>query len=279
MCGKDWIKEPAGREIRRQVRAQILELAEPSYRQFSSKLLPGTERIAGVRLPLLRKLVKRQLKNDWRAYLEEVLEPLGSLDLLESGGPKPGNRADNESGLAEGQSEDDKELFEEVMFQGMLIGYAPLSLTERLSYLDRFLPKIDNWSVCDSVCSTMKFAKEYPQETWDFLQKYIHGGEEYGIRFAVVMYIDYFIREDYLRQVLRELDGIRHPAYYVKMAVAWAVSMCYVFNMEETEAFLDTCSLDDFTYNKSIQKIIESRRVGSREKEKLKIRKDKRTRY
>ena len=121
----------------------------------------------------------------------------------------------------------------------------------------------------------MKFAKEYPEETWDFLQKYVHGDEEYGIRFAVVMYINYFIREEYFREVLRELNEISHPAYYVKMAVAWAVSMCYVFNTKETEAFLDTCKLDDFTYNKAIQKIVESRQVDREEKEKIKRRKRK----
>lgn len=229
-----------GEKIRRQIRKQILELAEPSYQQFSSKLLPGTERIAGVRLPLLRKLVKQQIKKDWKAYLEEVF----------------------------GSEEED--LFEEVMFQGMLIGYAPLNLEERLFYLERFLPKIDNWSVCDSVCTTMKFAKEYPKETWDFLQKHVHSDAEYRIRFAVVMYINYFIREEYFKKVLKELNEINHPAYYVKMAVAWAVSMCYVFNTEETEKFLGTCKLDDFTYNKAIQKIIESRQVDRKEKEKIK---------
>lgn len=229
-----------GEKIRRQIRKQILELAEPSYQLFSSKLLPGTERIAGVRLPLLRKLVKQQIKQDWKAYLEEVF---GS---------------------------EEEELFEEIMFQGMLIGYAPLNLEERFFYLERFLPKIDNWSVCDSVCTTMKFAKEYPKETWDFLQKHVHSDAEYRIRFAVVMYINYFIREEYFKKVLKELNEIDHPAYYVKMAVAWAVSMCYVFNTEETEKFLGTCKLDDFTYNKAIQKIIESRQVDRKEKEKIK---------
>ena len=230
-----------GESIRKRIQKQILELAEPSYQQFSSKLLPGTERIAGVRLPLLRKLVKQQLKKDWRVYLEEVFG-----------------------------SEEKDEFFEEVMFQGMLIGYAPLHLEERFFYLERFLPKIDNWSVCDSVCTTMKFAKEYPKETWDFLQKYVHSDAEYSIRFAVVMYINYFIREEYFKKVLQELNEISHPAYYVKMAVAWAVSMCYVFNTEKTEKFLNTCRLDDFTYNKAIQKIIESRQVGREEKEKIK---------
>lgn len=251
-----------GEKIRKQVQEQILELAEPSYGQFSSKLLPGTERIAGVRLPLLRKLVKQHLKQDWRMYLEEVF---GSEEKV------PGNISASDECFRCVK----EEFFEEVMFQGMLIGYAPLKLEERFFYLERFIPKIDNWSVCDSVSTTMKFAKEYPEETWDFLQKYVHGDEEYGIRFAVVMYINYFIREEYFGEVLRELNEISHPAYYVKMAVAWAVSMCYVFNTKETEAFFDTCKLDDFTYNKAIQKIVESRQVDKEEKEKIKRRKRK----
>lgn len=229
--------------MQKEIKKEILALAEPSYRQFSSKLLPGTERIAGVRLPLLRKLAKQTVKKkDWQEYLREVFE----------------------------ENEKSEELFEEIMFQGMVIGYAPLTIEERFFYLDKFIPKIDNWSVCDSVCATMKFALEYPQETWNFLQKHVQSREEYGIRFAVVMYINYYLNEDYLDRVLAVLDEIDHPAYYVKMAVAWAVSMCYVVNANKTENFLKSCILDDFTYNKAIQKIIESRQVTAQEKEKLK---------
>ncbi len=228
-----------------EIRKEILALAEPSYQQFSSKLLPGTERIVGVRLPLLRKLVKQTVKKrDWRGYLTEALE--GNENLK------------------------DEELFEEIMFQGMLIGYAPLTLEERFFYLDKFIPKINNWSVCDSVCTTMKFALEYPKETWDYLQKYVQSIEEYEIRFAIVMYINYYLNEEYLDCVLAVLDEINHSAYYVKMAVAWAVSMCYVVDTKKTEKFLKSCSLDDFTYNKAIQKVIESRQVSAQKKEKLK---------
>lgn len=235
------------KHIKQEVREQIMDLAEPSYQQFSSKLLPGTENIIGVRLPILRKLAKQIIKKkDWRDYLEQTLR----------------------KNMVEGNS--NKELFEEIMLQGFLIGYAPLTPEERFAYLDKFIPKIDNWSVCDSVCATMKFALEYKEETWEFLQKYVKSEEEYGIRFAVVMYINYYINEEYFDKVIEELGTISHPAYYVKMAVAWAVSMCYVVDTKKTENFLKTCTLDDFTYNKAIQKIIESRQVSSEEKEKLK---------
>ena len=54
------------------------------------------------------------------------------------------------------------------------------------------------------------------------------------------------------------------------MAVAWAVSVCYVKFPEKTRAFLLNNELDDFTHNKSIQKIRESYRVSKAEKEELK---------
>lgn len=261
-------EEPSYFEIKNEVRKEILALAELSYQQFSSKLLPGTERIAGVRLPLLRKLAKQMIKrNNWQRYLQEIFHEEENPVKEESASTYGSGRKalyDNEAEETAG------ELFEEIMFQGIIIGYAPLTLEERFFYLDKFIPKIDNWSVCDSVCATMKFALEYPQETWDFLQKHVQGREEYGIRFAVVMYINYFLNEEYLDRVLAVLDEIDHPGYYVKMAVAWAVSMCYVVNAKKTENFLQKCSLDDFTYNKAIQKMIESRQVTAGEKEKLK---------
>lgn len=43
-----------------EVRKRIEELSEPSYQQFSARLIPNVkaERIRGVRLPHLRKLAK-----------------------------------------------------------------------------------------------------------------------------------------------------------------------------------------------------------------------------
>ena len=55
----------------------------------------------------------------------------------------------------------------------------------------------------------------------------------------------------------------------MKMAVAWAVSVCYVKFPEKTEKFLLKNTLDDFTHNKAIQKIRESYRVSKEEKERL----------
>ena len=55
----------------------------------------------------------------------------------------------------------------------------------------------------------------------------------------------------------------RHEAYYARMGVAWALSVCYVKFPERTLRWLrEECPLDDWTFNKTIQKIGESFRVS-----------------
>ena len=66
------------------------------------------------------------------------------------------------------------------------------------------------------------------------------------------------------------MDSVKSDEYYVNMAVAWTISMCYVKYPELTEEYLKNCSLDDFTYNKAIQKTIESFRVSDEDKQRLK---------
>jgi 3-methyladenine DNA glycosylase AlkD len=206
-----------------------MEMADEEYRKFSSSLIPNVDNILGVRLPELRKLAKNIAKGDWRTYLAQA----------------------------------DNRYFEETMLQGLVIGYAKTDIEERLRYVADFVPRIDNWSVCDSFCTGLKFTKNYRSLMWDFLQPYLSSDKEYEIRFGVVMLLLYFVEDEYIERVLQWMDRIRHEGYYVKMAVAWAISVCYVKYPEPTMAFLKNNTLDDFTYNKALQKIIESLRVDS----------------
>ncbi|WP_374018036.1 DNA alkylation repair protein [Paenibacillus thiaminolyticus] len=210
------------------IRAQIMALADEKYRQFSASLIPNINNVVGVRLPELRKLARNIAKADWRAYLAQA----------------------------------DSDYFEEVMLQGMVIGCAKADVEEILHHVAAFVPKIDNWSVCDSFCSGLKTASSHKEQVWEFIQPYLESDEEYDIRFGVVMLLNYYIDELYIHHVLGRLDRITHEGYYVKMAVAWAVSICFVKLPDITMDYLRSNSLDDFTYNKALQKITESYRVS-----------------
>ncbi|MBC3900931.1 DNA alkylation repair protein [Acetobacterium malicum] len=220
---------------------ELLALAEEKYRKFSSSLTPGTDTILGVRLPALRKIAKRMAKADWRGYLETARD----------------------------------DSFEETLLQGMVIGYADLELAERLALIEAYLPKIDNWSICDSFCTGLKFTKKHQEEVWLFLQPYLKSDEVYEIRFGVVMFITYFVEDLYLEPMFRNFNAIDCDNYYVKMAVAWAITSCFTVFPEMTMIYLKANDLDDYTYNKALQKITESRQVNPEMKVRIRCMKRK----
>ncbi len=218
--------------MKKSIREQLHELADEEYKTFSSALIPNINNMLGVRLPPLRKLAKEIVKDDWRSY----------LDLPEN------------------------DFFEEVMLQGMVIGYLNTDVEELLHYIAKFVPQIDNWSVCDSFCAGLKFTHTNQEPVWDFLMPYFRTDKEYDIRFGVVMLLNYYLVETYIHEVFQILNGIRHEGYYAKMAAAWAISIAFVKFPEPTLAFLNQNELDDITYNKALQKITESYRVDKNTK-------------
>ena len=156
------------------------------------------------------------------------------------------------------------------MLEGFVIGYMKATLEEKLHYLDNFIPEIDNWAVCDCTASTLKFIDKYKKEVWEYMQKYINSKKEFEKRFAIIILMDYYLTDEYIDKVLEIYNKIDSDQYYVQMGIAWAISVCFVKYREKTREFLDNNNLSTFTYNKSIQKIIESTRVDKETKEELK---------
>ncbi|EIT83740.1 hypothetical protein A374_18920 [Fictibacillus macauensis ZFHKF-1] len=214
------------------ISAQIFERIDSDYQKFAAALIPTITNVLGVRLPELRKIAKKIAKDDWRCYLQSA----------------------------------EDHYFEEVMLQGMVIGYVTTDLHEHLSYVASFVPKIDNWSVCDSFCAGLKFIKADRALVWSFLQPYLSSSKEYDVRFGVVMLLNFYSDHDYIQKVLPLLTNIAHPGYYAKMAVAWAVATCYSKFPAITLNYLKRTTLDDFTYHKALQKIIASARVDEETK-------------
>lgn len=213
------------------IREQLFALQDQKYQQFSSSLIPNidAQTIIGVRVPLLRQIAKDIAKTDPLTYLQTAEDTY----------------------------------YEELLVQGMVIGYMKASPQEKLPRIAQFIEKIDNWSICDRFCSGLKFTKYAQALVWDFIQPYFKSKRAYDIRFAVVMLLNYYVDEHYIEQTLQLLDQVSHEDYYVKMAVAWAVSICYIKIPEATMPYLQNNQLDLFTYNKALQKITESLRIDT----------------
>jgi 3-methyladenine DNA glycosylase AlkD len=158
---------------------KLLKSADKKYKQFHSSLCPGTNNILGVRIPLIRNIAKEIYKtNESEKYL--LIKPKYN---------------------------------EELMIQAMLIGFIKNDLQTTLHCISEFVPKIDNWSVCDIFCSSLKITKKYQDTVWNFIQKYSKSKKEFELRFAIVMMLCYFLNDRYINKTLEKIDKIKHEGY------------------------------------------------------------------
>ena len=220
--------------MREKIKQDLYNLADKKYQKFHSSLCPGINNFIGIRVPVLRKYAKELIKE---YSISEILNDI------------------------------DDELYEEIMLQAMVIGLSKDGFEEKKGYIEEFIPKIDNWAICDVFCAGLKPKKNELSLVWKFIKKYLKSKKEYELRFSIVMMLDYFIIDEYIESVIEEIDKIKVDKYYVQMAIAWCLSICYIKYPKETMRYLKNNNLDDFTYNKAIQKIRESYRVSKEEKE------------
>lgn len=216
------------------VKNRLIEISDNKYSAFSTNIIPNAKNILGVRMPKLRAYAKELAKNP---------------DILE---------CDNDF------------YYEEILLRSMIIGYMKADAETRLKYISEFVPKIDNWAVCDSFCCTLKFANKNRSRVWDFIQPYVSAEKEFEQRFCAVMLLRYFVNDDYIDRTLELLDKINTEKYYSSMAVAWALAECFIKFPEKTEPFLYGNVFDEQTLKRTVRKICDSYRVDKLLKTKLK---------
>lgn len=223
------------------VRECLLELAEKGNRKFTASLHPGVEHILGVRVPDLRQLAKRIAKADWETYLENA----------------------------------DDGYLEERMLQGLVLGCIrpDEDIETYLHRVTKFVWIIRSWSECD----TFKFAggkayfRKHEARIWEYLKEWLKSSREYEVRFGVVRMMENFIDEVRLDEMFSCFEQIRQEGYYVRMAVAWALSVCFVRFPERTMDYLGRSRLDTDTFHKTLRKIQESYRVSDEMKRRIKM--------
>lgn len=241
--------------MREETRQKLCLLAEEKYKEFSAALVPGEQNMLGVRLPQLRSMAKELAKGNWKAELE-------AEDIY----------------------------FEERMLRGMVLSYATMKMepSDALPYIRDFVPYVQNWSVCDSVFMKMDILKKDRDLTWEFILPYMNSGKEFEVRVALIVMMAHLLRCDasgrkisrlrkvtmadlkkaeeekkragkYLFLILDTVNRVYEEGYYAHMAAAWLVAESFCCFPATTDRFLRACRLDSATYNKALQKIMESK--------------------
>lgn len=211
-------------EISKVIRGELLALADLSYKDFLSKLVPTLDKdvFIGVRMPILRK------------YAKGVF---GS------------------SGVGEFLSDLPHIYYEENNLHGLLICDFK-DFNETVAGLDEFLPYVDNWSTCDMLAP--KAFKKKSELLYPEILRWLESEHIYTKRFAMLMLMKHFLDEDFKPEVLDLVSEIRSDEYYINMMVAWFMATALAKQFEATLPYFENFAMEKWTHNKAIQKSVES---------------------
>ena len=217
------------------IKEDLKKLADIDFKKFQEKLCPNIDNILGVKIPNIRKYAKELIK---KYSINEIIENI------------------------------DNEFYEEIMLEGIIISYEK-DICTSIKYIERFIPKINNWAVCDTFCASLKIAKKSKEKMWELITKYVKSKKEFEIRFGIVMVIDYYLEESYIEEIFNILDEIETEDYYAEMAISWLISILLIKYYDKTVNYLKNAKLNNFIYNKALQKGIESYRIDKEKKNRL----------
>ena len=211
------------------LQAELISMAEPSYRDFQSRLLPTVfkERILGVRIPLLRKLAA-QLKQQGRA--EAFMEQLPH------------------------------HYFEEDLLHAILIN----GLANPIHALDVFLPYVNNWSVCDTLAP-----RAFSSANDDILRQireWLQSGHTYTARFAVGSLMRFYMTKGFSAEHLEWICRIQTDDYYLNMGCAWYFATALAKQYASAIVYLEKRLLTPEVHRMTIRKAIESFRITNERK-------------
>ena len=197
----------------REITEALFALRDEKYRAFHATLMPGVawERVIGVRMPALRRYAAALAKT-----------PQAALFLREL--PHTYYEENNLHALL---------LMREKSFEALM------------PWLERFLPRIDNWATCD-LLKPVCFAKNREK------------------------LLTHYLREDFSPEYPAWVAAVESDHYYIRMMQAWYFATVLAFRYEEILPYLTEDRLSPWVRQKTIQKAVESFRVPPEHKAELK---------
>lgn len=214
---------------------------DEKIKNFSEKLTPDTKYpMIGVRVPILRDIAKQAAKANDLSFLNQK-----------------------------------HEYFEEYFLHGLIIGYLKKDFNETKSLLDSFIPYIDNWAICDSVCSSIKTFDKYQSESFEYVKSLLTSDKTYTIRFALVSLLFHFVNTGKDEEIISLTKNIKSEEYYINMAISWLYCELLIKNYDAIIPLLQSKTLPSFVQNTTIKKARESFRIAQEKKDYLNTLKSK----
>ena len=214
---------------------ELLMKRDDDYRDFQSKLLPTVEirRVIGVRVPAIRTIARKYRKSrEADIFLNSLPHTYYDEDILHA-------------------------------FLIMEIK----DFDECVSAIEAFLPYVDNWAVCDTLSPPV--FKKHRDKLLPLALLWLRSKATYTVRYGISMLMKHFLDENFDEGLLAEVAAIRSNEYYVKMMVAWYFATALAKHPQAALPYFEGAKLEKETLKMAIRKAIESYRISSDLKEKL----------
>ena len=211
---------------------ELKRLSDKKYLEFNSSIIPTNDIMYGVRTPILKQISKKIANSDYEKFIKY----------------------------------NSHKSYEEKLLHGLVIGYINADFNEILRQIDIFMPFNDNWAINDIVCANLKVFKNNKKEGYKKIKEYLNSNNPWKIRFGLVLLLNYYIDDEYIDLIIDNIVLIKNDNYYVKMANAWLISICFKKYKKKIYNLLKLKTLDKYTQNKAIQKIRESYEISKFDK-------------
>lgn len=220
----------------KKVATDLFKLKDDTYAKFTAKLIPNIDSssIIGVRTPELRKYAKEFIKDEcFNDFMNELPH----------------------------------KYHEENMLHGFIIGMNK-DLDETLNYLNKFLPYINNWAVCDTI--SPKIFKKDLKKVYKNIKLWVKSDDIYTVRFGIVTLLQFYLDDEFDEEYNKIISNIKSDEYYINIAASWYFSFALIKQYDKTIKLFESKTLNKWVHNKSIQKAIESYRINDEKKQYLK---------
>jgi 3-methyladenine DNA glycosylase AlkD len=207
------------------------------YAAFNKKIAKTGKEVLGVRMPDMRRLAKSLAKGMDAKAVREFLRAA------------------------------DKDVYEHVLLSGLLMNYAKLTDREIISLAREYLKYADSWALIDLFAEKMK---TFDKDLWrNFVVRCLASSREFTVRYGVIVLMANYLDAESIDGVFDDLRKVHHDGYYVKMGLAWLYAEAAVDHYDMTLAELARPGLDPWTRRKAYQKMLESFRFTSVQKDEI----------
>ena len=218
------------------IQEKLFEYQDLGYREFNSKLIPNIDKesMIGVRIPDIRKIEKSLSTEEKEEFLLKLPH----------------------------------KYFEENMLHGIIISNMK-EYDKVITNLEKFLPYVDNWAVCDSI--SPKIFKKNREKVIVNVLSWIKSNHTYVCRFGIGMIMQLYLEDEYFKRTYLDIIAkIKTEDYYINMMRAWTFQVALVKQWKEAIKYIEKGLLDEFTHNKTISKSCDSYKIEKEKKEYLK---------